>query len=311
MYPDAVQQATQVHGHYPIHCAILNAFDRETESYDLEIIRFLLDCDPNVKLQKFNGESLLLFSCFEGDDEDDDDTDIEADMQVIRAIYDTHPEAIEDDRLLSNVHNFGQRARIFISSELVYARLANDHRQMTTVDEKGQLPLHHALCNNVRLDSIQLLVKGYPNVIGYGDSTGALPLHLACQYHDSLNVVQYLIDLDPTTLQGVDNVHNTALHYACHEAKYDLIAMLLENYDSVSVSKRNTYGKLPIEVLLESNKIIDRECVEYIDCVFRLLKAHPLTLMSFGSQSQDSTSAASSSLIGMKRKFGHEQAATT
>ena len=120
-------------------------------------------------------------------------------------------------------------------------------------------------------------------MIGCGDCTGALPLHLACQYHDSLSVVQYLIDLDPTTLQRVDSVGNTALHYACHETKYDLIAMLLKNNDRVSVSKRNESGKLPVEVLFD--EVHDRECVEYIDCVFRLLKAHPHTLMSLGSQS--------------------------
>ena len=63
--------------------------------------------------------------------------------------------------------------------------------------------------------------------------------------------------------------------------------MRLENYDRVSVSKRNDDGKLPIEVLLESNKVFDRQNSEYIDCVFRLLKvkAHPHTLMSFGPQS--------------------------
>ncbi len=97
-----------------------------------------------------------------------------------------------------------------------------------TRDDNGQLPLHTALQNNVRLGSIKLLVNGNPSAIWNIDTNFALPLHVACQYHDSTSVVQHLLSLDATVLDAVDRDGNTALHYACRDAKHDTISMLLE-----------------------------------------------------------------------------------
>ena len=83
-----------------------------------------------------------------------------------------------------------------------------------------------------------------------------------------------------TELRAVDFGNNTALHYACRGAKYDTIALVMEKYDAISVSKRNAHKQLPIEILLRSNQVIDRESVEYTDSVFRLLKAYPETVMN-------------------------------
>ena len=100
----------------------------------------------------------------------------------------------------------------------------------------------------------------------------AFPLHIACQYRDSASVVQYLLELDTRTLRFVDIDNNTALHYACRGAKHDTIVLLSH---AVSVSKRNAYGKLPIELLWESNAVGDRESLEYMESVSRLLRADP------------------------------------
>jgi ankyrin repeat protein len=132
----------------------------------------------------------------------------------------------------------------------------------------------------VRLGSIKLLVKGNPPALQTPDNSGALPLHVACQLHDSVNVVQYLVGLDATTLDAVDRDGNTALHLACHCARHEIIAMLLEKYGAVSVSKRNTLKKLPIDLLWERSEVLDRESIEYTESVFRLLTAHPETLMN-------------------------------
>ena len=102
-----------------------------------------------------------------------------------------------------------------------------------------------------------------------------MPLHIACQYHDSVSVVQYLVDLDTRTLRAEDINDNTALHCACRGAKHDTIALLLEKYDAASVSRRNTHGKLPIDLLWESNAVEDRESVEYTGSVFQLVRAYP------------------------------------
>jgi len=267
------------------------------------IVKFLLDCDPNVKLQRLNGtRSLLRYAC----DADYIDSNLDAGIQVIEAIFDAYPEAIEDDDMVSNIDEYHQRIQAFIKTHLVYARQARDHRLMTTTDDSGQLPLHRALQSNVRLGSIKLLVNGNPPAVQSTDNSGALPLHIACQHHDSSNVVQYLVGLDTTTLDAVDGELNTALHLVCRGARHDAIALLLGKYDGVSVSKRNAHGKLPIDLLWESNDVLDRDSVEYTESVFRLLKAYPEMVMTTDMQLQ-SDSVARSSQNRKKRKFDHEE----
>eukprot|EP00984_Skeletonema_dohrnii_P017206 scaffold7783_cov85-Skeletonema_dohrnii-CCMP3373.AAC.7 len=136
-----------------------------------------------------------------------------------------------------------------------------------------QLALHRALQNNATLGSIKLLMKGNPPAVQSPDNSGLIPLHVACVHHDSVKVVQFLIGLDATTLDAVDREGNTALHLACRNGRHDNIALLLDKFDAVSVSKRNARGKLPIDLLWESNEVEDRESIEYTECVFRLLKA--------------------------------------
>ena len=220
---------------------------------------------------QFQGMSLLHYAC----GMQHNDSNIDAGIQMIKTLYDAHPEAIEDDRIAANIRSLHNQVQAFINGELVYAHEAEDVRLMTTPDANGQLPLHRALQNNVRLGSIKLLVKGNPSAILSPNNSGALPLHVAFQYHDPTEVIEYLLGLDPSSLDAMDRDGNTALHYACRSAKHDSIAMLLEKYGAVSISKRNTHGKLPIELLWESNEVNDRESVEYMGSVFQLLRAYP------------------------------------
>mmetsp|Transcript_27287 Transcript_27287/g.42874 ORF Transcript_27287/g.42874 Transcript_27287/m.42874 type:complete len:82 (-) Transcript_27287:98-343(-) len=80
--------------------------------------------------------------------------------------------------------------------------------------------------------------------------------------------------------------------------------MWLEKFDAVSVSKRNADEKLPIDLLWESDLVSDRESIEYIESVYRLMRAYPETAMSLGAQVQ-STLAACPGENEKKRKFGH------
>eukprot|EP00986_Skeletonema_menzelii_P010670 scaffold5284_cov110-Skeletonema_menzelii.AAC.1 len=269
-YPDAINHADTL-GRFPIHAAIMGRMKRDNPAAAVEIVEFLLDCDPNVKLQTLQGKSLLHIAC----GLDYDDSIIEVGIQIIKLIFDAHPEAIEDNRITRHLHRHHQQVQDFINRELVYARQAKDHRLITTPDENGQLPLHKALQNNVRLGSIKLLVKGNPSALRNLDNNFALPLHVACQHHDSASVVQYLLSLDEAALDAVDRQGSTALHYACRGAKHDTIALLLEKYDAASVSKRNAHGKLPIDLLWESNEVSDRGSAEYTGSVFQLVRAYP------------------------------------
>ena len=123
-------------------------------------------------------------------------------------------------------------------------------------------------------------MNGNPDAVQSPDNSGALPLHIACQHHDSASVVQYLLCLDEAVLEIVDRQWNTALHYACRGAKYETIALLLEKYDAVSVSKRNADDKLPIDLLWESSEVSDRKSLEYTGSVFQLMRANPQMVQS-------------------------------
>eukprot|EP00984_Skeletonema_dohrnii_P005574 scaffold1968_cov89-Skeletonema_dohrnii-CCMP3373.AAC.1 len=306
LYPDAINHATAAGG-YPIHAAIVSVDHRDDPITAIDIVEFLLDCDPNVTLQKGEGKTLFHFACHLSYN----DSTIEAALEMIKAIYDAHPEAIEDDDMVSDIHEYHEQVQTFINSQLVYSRQAKDRHVMTTPDGNGRLPLHTALQNNVRLGSIKLLVKGNPFAIRHVDANFAMPSHVACQHHNSSNVVQYLIGLDTSTLDAVDREGNTALHLACHCARHEIIGLLLDQYDAISVSKRNAHKKLPIDLLWESNDVLDRESTEYTESVFRLLKAYPemvmVMVMNIDMQQQQSASAACPSQNGKKRKFGNEE----
>ena len=72
-------------------------------------------------------------------------------------------------------------------------------------------------------------------------------------------------------------------HYACRDANNAIIALLLDKYGSMSVSKRKQ-SQLPIDLLLENNEryneLRDEESVEYIESIYRLLMAYPETIMN-------------------------------
>ena len=276
VYPDAINQATD-NRYYPINFVIRGSFQRNEGRDALDVVKYLLDCDPGVKSQKIRGHSLLRWACKRRYDE----SNVEAGVQIINAIYDARPQAIyvfDSDELALN--RIREEVRTFIERELVFARQASDFRSLMTPDENGRLPLHRALGNNATLGSIKLLVQWRPAALAldYTDNNGALPLHVACQHHNSPCVVHYLIDLKPASIQSMDNDGNTALHLACRGAKYETIAMILEKHDAVSLSKRNSDEKLPIDLLFESSEVDDRENAEYVGIVFRLLNAYPETL---------------------------------
>ena len=276
-YPDAIDHTT-TRGSYPMHKAIFSTKQREKAAVAVEIVQFLLDCDPDQKLIQCRGKSLLQYAC----GREYKDSNIETGIQIIRILFDAHPEAIENDRiaLAANINCYHNQVKEFINGELVHARQAKDLYLMHTSDVNGHLPLHKALQNNVRLGSIKLLVKGNPSALRTLENNFALPLHIACQHHDSVSVVQYLLSLDATVLDTVDRDGSTVLHYACRGAKHETISMLLEKYDAASVSKRNAHGKLPINMLWESNAVEDRESVGYVGSVFQLVRAYPEMIQS-------------------------------
>ena len=298
LYPDANNHTISEH---PIFYIVKDMYGRSNPMAGVEIVRFLLDHNPSLGAVVVAPDLNLIYcactSLFMAADQSEVNSNTEACIQIIEMIYDAYPEAIEGSHIDSEIYLWNQRIQIFINSQLVYARQARDYSQMTTPDDNGQLPLHTALQNNVRLGSIKLLVKGNTTAVNSPDNNGLLPLHVACQHHDSTAVIQYLVGLDTSTLEAVDNDQNTALHHACCSAKYETIAMLLEEYDAVSISKQNADGKLPLDLLLESNEVVDRESIEYIESIFRLLRAYPETVMNYNVHENERGASALDDLL--------------
>jgi ankyrin repeat protein len=281
LYPESINVSDN-NGLHPIHCAIFGLKYREDRPETaVEITQFLLNCHPDVVLQKFHGKIPLYWVCNWATNENS--PRLNAALKVLQIFYDAHPEAIESNEVTSNVGRFCAELQTFLKTQLAYARQAKDRNIMNTRDENGQLPLHRALRDNVNLGSIKLLVKkGNPSAIGCADSTGMIPLHVACQHHESASVVEYLLDLDPTRLHRKDLDDNTALHHACRGANHTMIALLTEKYGAISVSKRNAHGQLPIDLLLQNkNEVRDEESVQYTESIYRLLRAYPMTLMHY------------------------------
>jgi ankyrin repeat protein len=304
LYPECINVSNN-NGYYPIHLAAASPKFRGSSPPEtaVEVTQFLLDCDPNVALQKADNKLPLYWVCNEATNEDA--PELNAYLKVLQILYDAHPEAVESNEVTSNVGSFCQEVQTFINTQLTYARQARDQLFMTTPDENGQLPLHRVLRDNatITFGSVKLLVKGNPSAVRCPDNTGMIPLHIACQHHETPAVVDYLIGLDSVTSRATDFEHNTALHFACRGAKYDTITLLLDKYGGVSISKRNAHHQLPIHLLLLGNEVSDRDDIKYTESIFRLLKAYPETVIGVKDESKLDDDSNHS---GKKRKFGTE-----
>eukprot|EP00985_Skeletonema_marinoi_P019440 scaffold11145_cov104-Skeletonema_marinoi.AAC.5 len=81
MYPDAVINHTSA-SDPPIASAVMGVKDRLNPTAAVEIVKFLLDCDPSVALQEFEGMTLLHFAC----QRNYNDSKIETGIQIIKAM---------------------------------------------------------------------------------------------------------------------------------------------------------------------------------------------------------------------------------
>ena len=102
---------------------------------------------------------------------------------------------------------------------------------------------------------------------------------MACQRHNSPSVVEYLVDQDSSSFEVADRWQNTLLHFACRGANHAMIAFLLEKYNAAFVSTRNSHKQLPIDLLFDNEAVSDREGIEYMESIYRLIRANPETLM--------------------------------
>ena len=87
------QSCNNRYGSYPIHLAIIGLSERNNPTFAQKIVRYLLDCDPNVKLQKHQHQrgSLLHYACRLGYV---DSNIIDAALEMIRVIFTMHAQKL-------------------------------------------------------------------------------------------------------------------------------------------------------------------------------------------------------------------------
>ena len=282
LYPESIQVRGDV-GRLPIHRAA--ACEAESRA---EVIALLLKHDSNAASKKADGRQLPLHCACDA---------YYGQLDVVQILYDACPEAIwmrdsDGDTPLDHTRGWNEESDDtlnFLQTQLVYAEMGEDLKVLTTLDDNGWLPLHHALKDKAPLGSIKLLVRGNPSALRVITNIGALPIHIACRFssakvvqhlvEDDGKVAKYLVGLDVgRILQYKDMNNDTPLHYACGGGNLGVVKYLL-NRNAPSVSDRNVDNKLPFHLLCECEEV-DKKSTEYTETLFLLLRANPETVMA-------------------------------
>eukprot|EP00956_Cyclotella_meneghiniana_P030801 scaffold78695_cov23-Cyclotella_meneghiniana.AAC.2 len=256
LYPEAIHLRAE--RGLPIHLALMS--DNVGE-FTKEIIEFLALHNPD---------------CVSKADNEDDRGRLPIDV--------TREENEEFD---PDVDEWYNELITFMGTQQNYALIARDTAAMTTPDENGLLPLHHALHNNAPLGSIKLLVKGNPDAINLAEPDGLLPLQLACK-SCSLGVVKCLTEIIGECSSLRDGNDNYLLHYACRGGNTDVVRHLLETGNLRAVSVKNNDEKLPIDLFNEfvQESMNDEHDVKYVDIIWHLLLADPETIQNYCGNKQ-------------------------
>lgn len=197
-------------------------------------------------------------------------------LDSAQALYDAYPEAI----LVGNFGKDRRDVRDFKQKQREYAMKAKDKTAMTTADEDGWLPLHHALKDKAPLGSIKLLLGGNPAAVHTTVQKGAHPSHIACEF-SSAKVVDFLLGEVDGMLNKCDTNGDSLLHYACRSANVEVIKYLIAEQSVPSVSEVNAANTLPIHLLLQcESETVDRESPEFIDACWHLFRANPESIQS-------------------------------
>ena len=275
-HPDCLNAFAGTNTGYPINLALAGAYRNKKRNIpDVSVVKFLVNFPGSkVASQEFRGCLPFHLACLAASDYERG-LDIYG-LKLVKVLFHAFPAAIMHSRLRRDMHQRGRFHPIvmeFLQDRLVFALPYIKVQEFFS----PLLPLHSLILNICCVGSTKLLVEGNPAALQTPNKDGRVPLHLAVKLRRSSEVIQVLINHDShrKTLSIADLKGNTALHYACLSANYEIIALLLEKYGAVSVSKRNLDGKLPIQLLFETNSVVDRNSTRYIESIFHLLRAFP------------------------------------
>jgi ankyrin repeat protein len=147
---------------------------------------------------------------------------------------------------------------------------------MLEMDDNGDTPIGLCLDEDTKLFFIdQIQWQSYAYEEGqYQDHDDVLPIFRYLKESEvHVGTVELMIDSHPQSLVSRDILDGDYLiHHACKYGHLQVINYLLEkSYHGVAT--RSGEGKLPIELLLCAN--VDRHSSEYVEALYRLLRANP------------------------------------
>ena len=262
VYPDSINIAS-AHGSYPLHEL---ACDCGVGSNDqtLQLLAFLLKHDKGaVSTCNDHGDLPLHVACFFRG------------LAFVKLLFDAHPDGVfvREEYGYTPMVTARDRNKVdvvnFFETQLELRRQAEEDQDP---DINGQLPLHRVLqSENVSLGAIKLMVGVHRDSLTVTDNRGCIPLHYACRFGD-LNIVKYLVEGNEDALQIRNSQGEFPLHVACCHGRCNVINYILEKSNhGVSVVNAK---KLPIQALL-FDADCDRDSLEFVEAVGRLLFAHP------------------------------------
>ena len=276
-------EAMNSDGMYPIHLAV-----KSNDS--AEVTQFLLHFHPEEAAHAVNDRRNTLPLHLVSNADNMNSESYERNLSIVKILFDVYPEAIlmrNNDSMLPidlrdrSVYAYNAHMRRFLNRLTDNANNARNIDAMTSIDESGRLPLHNSIWDRAQLGSIKLIVNGNPSAVQAADANGSLPLHFACFRH-CVATVNYLVELDSSALGQSDRIGNTPLHYACRAGNFSIIKSLLQKQPQ-PVYQTNAEKQLPIHLLWgfdrDIDRDIDRESADYVEAVWRLLRACPVTAL--------------------------------
>ena len=238
---------------------------RETED-QIKMVEFLLAHDQGaVSTPTSMGYLPLHLACVR-------------DLFVIAAlIFDAYPQAIHvsndsGEKPLDLARRFGGSDMVqFFEHQIDLELQAGEDR---TPDTYGMLPIHRALGDDrASLGAVKLMLAAHPDSIRMDDNLGRIPLHIACWLHNP-DVIKFLIGIDTESLEFLDINERLPLHIACFGGRCNVITCILDQ-SKYGLTMRDISKQTPIDLLLLRGRC-DRDSMEYVEAVRRLLQAAPI-----------------------------------
>ena len=247
--PEALQLRDD-DGYLPIHYLSGNEYLDDTNSID--ILRFMLDIDPNLPREVEDDRGRLPIHV----------AVMDKSSAFCKELIDAYPESLRIESRDGGelpIHLacfYGNRDD---TADTIQYLLELDPELVNPEDSDGSLPIHYA-AEYGRTKLIELLLKFDPDAASYEVNNGShrLPLHLACgAYNPNLSTIQALYDAYPDALFAGDEDGDTPFDHA--EGNQQVIEFLQTQLEYAEQSQNTSFtivdddGWLPLHRALKDN----------------------------------------------------------